>query len=265
MRCGFTLVELLVVIAIIALLLSILMPSLGRAREQTKKVICQSNLRNINIGMVMYTDDNNGYFPLCGDAGSYGGKPEVIYYWWPEALAGYLGMSPGIKRPRGLSRTPEILYETNWGRGSVYFCPSDKRTGWGRGPTEPPGTLPPWTSYGMNEFSTYFEPYVAGMVWNGNKVGTWKRGSAPSPGTHVLLTETDGRSLREEIVCLDAMAPRHSWTMNILYVDGHIESVKGPKQGESFGQWWYPHGWLRESPFMEIGQYWLPHSWVLGR
>ena len=256
---GFTLVELLVVISIIALLLSILMPSLSKAREQVRKVVCTNNLRQINLGMIMYTDSHGGYFPLHGNTGSYSPiTAEWVYYWWPEALATYLGMSPGIKRPGGLSRTPEMLYEQNWGKKCVYFCPSDKRKGWGK-----KGTLPPWTSYGMNEFSTWLHPDYG---WGSNKVGEWRRGSrANSAGTHMLMAETDGRGLREENVCIEAMAPRHSWTMNILYVDGHIESIKGPKQGESFLQWWYPHGWLGQSPFMEIGQYWLPHSWVLQR
>ena len=175
LRCGFTLIELLVVISIIALLMSILMPSLGRARELAKKVVCKSNLKQINLAMVMYTYDNNGYFPLCGDVGNYHQYTDLVEnHWWPEALTSYLGMSPGIKPP-SFPYPVQYVYEDNWGRDSVYFCPSDKRTGWGRGPGEPPGTLPPWTSYGMNEFSTWLEPYIPGAVWNGNKIDEWKK------------------------------------------------------------------------------------------
>jgi prepilin-type N-terminal cleavage/methylation domain-containing protein len=59
---GFTLIELLVVIAIIALLMSILMPALSRAKDQAKAVICQSNLHEWGPVMKMYTDDNEGLF-----------------------------------------------------------------------------------------------------------------------------------------------------------------------------------------------------------
>ena len=261
---AFTLIELLVVVSIIALLVSILLPSLSKAREQAKKVLCQNNLKQINIAMVMYAYDHRDYFPLCGDVGNYGSPitADWIYLWWPEALAKYLGMEPGAQKI-GMTRVPDYRYEENWGRDCVYFCPSDKRTGWGRNPSEPPGELPPWTSYGMNEFSTWWHPDYG---WGGNRIDQWYRNGRPVASTHMLLTETDGRSLREEDVCINALAPRHSWTMNILYVDGHIEWVAGPNQDELFWFWWGTHGGSSSvPPYMEIGQYWLPHSWVLGR
>ncbi len=63
-RQGFTLIELLVVIAVIALLMSILMPALNAAREQSRKAVCAQNEKNTALGMIMYANDYNGRLPL---------------------------------------------------------------------------------------------------------------------------------------------------------------------------------------------------------
>lgn len=61
-RTAFTLIELLVVISIIALLLSILMPSLGKAKAQAQAIVCRVNLKSATFALLLYTEDNKGYF-----------------------------------------------------------------------------------------------------------------------------------------------------------------------------------------------------------
>ena len=60
---GFTLIELLVVIAIIALLVSILLPSLQQAKELARRAVCMSNLHGLGVTFHFYAEDNNGWMP----------------------------------------------------------------------------------------------------------------------------------------------------------------------------------------------------------
>jgi prepilin-type N-terminal cleavage/methylation domain-containing protein/prepilin-type processing-associated H-X9-DG protein len=86
-RLAFTLVELLVVIGIIALLISILLPALSRARGAANSIDCQARLRQIGMGMQVYASQNNGVFPwgaLDHDAGYLSAfpNPYVNERWW---------------------------------------------------------------------------------------------------------------------------------------------------------------------------------------
>jgi len=84
-RAGFTLVELLVVIGIVALLISILLPSLARAREQANQTKCLSNMRSIALALVMYCDSGKGALPRPAEGPPQ--KPHDFVYWQPKGSA----------------------------------------------------------------------------------------------------------------------------------------------------------------------------------
>jgi prepilin-type N-terminal cleavage/methylation domain-containing protein/prepilin-type processing-associated H-X9-DG protein len=78
---GFTLIEILVVVAIIALLISILLPSLARARNQTKLVACRANLHDLANASNMYAESYRNFFPITPNAGE-----DTFYSLWKARL-----------------------------------------------------------------------------------------------------------------------------------------------------------------------------------
>src|SRR6266567_3787168 len=87
---GFTLVELLVVIAIIAILAALLLPGLASSKQRAWTIQCNSNLRQTGIGMTMYADDANGFFPESG-AVIYWGQtdPTTQRRGWMQQIVSY--------------------------------------------------------------------------------------------------------------------------------------------------------------------------------
>src|SRR5271155_613021 len=69
-RTGFTLIELLVVLAIIAILAAILLPALGKAKLKAQGIYCLNNLKQLQMAIIMYTNDNQEKFPENPGAGT---------------------------------------------------------------------------------------------------------------------------------------------------------------------------------------------------
>ena len=108
-RFAFTLVELLVVIAIIALLLSILLPGLRKARSVAIRLVCSHNLKQINIAFEFYLDDHDSVYPCAQDPVS---TDPAYWLWmgrgWRSYVEPYFGGGIDPNNP------------------SVLFCPHDR-------------------------------------------------------------------------------------------------------------------------------------------
>jgi len=112
---GFTLIELLVVIAILALLVSILLPSLQQAKELAQETVCLSTMRNLGMLMHYYSQDNNNRLPVPYD----NSLQDSNFHSWPVALAVYLADGETIKNGKSMSAE-------NQGEGIVkhFQCPT---------------------------------------------------------------------------------------------------------------------------------------------
>ena len=173
-RNGFTLVELLVVVAIIALLVSILLPTLGKAKEQAKMVICKSNLKSLGLGFAQYAAAENDWYPAgC----AYGGDPPT---WDKILLPQYENL--GLLRCASdkFDRTPwgdrearsyAINLDVTWMGPGTY----GEGVNYGDRPEFP---WPGWV-HGTNEVTDPADTVLLADQWE-----SWYYGDAPRPGQH---------------------------------------------------------------------------------
>ena len=210
---GFTLIELLVVIAIIAILMAILMPSLKLAKDQAYAVICVSNLRDLTLAWLVYSDENDGVL-VDGMIPRNNTQPNA---YWVEAPQGPTGNYTGDSNPtledrlRGIERGELFPYVTNV---DVYRCPNDQRK---RDPTQ-------------NAFRSYS---IAGGMNGENRARSIEMyDEIKIPNTKfVFIEEADDRgwNMGSWVVnptgdsWIDPLAIWHNKRSTLGFADGHAE------------------------------------------
>ena len=129
---AFTLIELLVVIAIIAILMAILMPALNRVKEQGKRIVCENNLKSLQLCWIMYADDYddkivNGAGGIPFSSGSLTETPWVGEGWganWNQPNAATVGTLTDREKKQAIEEGALWEYVKDY---DVYKCPTGRR------------------------------------------------------------------------------------------------------------------------------------------
>ncbi len=245
-RAGFSVVELLVVIAVVAVLMSVLLPSLSAAREEGRKIRCMANERQVGMGLVGYSLDWKGFYPygtpqLPGNPPSY--DPRTWWRWnvypymnLPQTAAAYTAQAPVFRCPSnpwpvfilnggyvppGTYALNYQTYPTNWSDSTVLYTPgkpiNPMRLDRIKKPSEnlQAGEVP----NGAPGSFVITSPSVFGNTFNGEQL-TYNGPFTVAPGPYTWPTT---RSARYAMMMHgDESDP--SW--NALKSDGHVESER---------------------------------------
>ena len=231
-RCGFTLIELLVVIAIIAILASMLLPALGKAKTKAQGIKCMSNLKQLQLAWHFYAHDNDDKITSSGYV-----RPVEPTAW----VAGWLDFNGAntdntntlMLKDEELSKFAKYLQTVE-----IYLCPADRSyvtigakrmsrvrsMGMSQALAGPGGWLPPG---GYNDQQTRYRTY-------------YKLGDMTEPGpasTYVLLDEhpdsINAGGFANQMVespgaarIIDFPASYHNGAAGISFADGHAEIRK---------------------------------------
>lgn len=214
-RHGFTLVELLVVIGIIALLISILLPALNKAREQARAIKCANNMRQIFFAMDMYATENKDSYPMM----PFIQDANVFTANWLGIVMVQVGEYDWTKGTMWPYVSKSVL-----SRQEVFNCPTDMDTfravRW--------GTMQTQASYVRN-FTYSFNSELHGYTDPNGRVTAVRRSQVVMPGQKIIIIEeqwpNDGAAFIKDNNGDDVLTNRHVGRGNQGFADGHVEMI----------------------------------------
>ena len=203
---AFTLIELLVVITIIALLTSLLLPALAKAKEKSRSTQCMSNLRQWGLAFHTYADENDDFLPRRGQGVQMLFQIERPDDWF-NALPPYLG-SPSFQHLVATSNRPAANVQ------SVFICPTATDPG-----------------------EKYFLPYGMNMNLSPRNLPRATRFSEIAhPGSVVALADAPGPYASTfPSTRAYSPAPRHHARVNLVFLGGQVQGFRGDYVGCGVG------------------------------
>ncbi len=260
---AFTLIELLVVVAIIALLISILLPSLQRAREQAKAAACGSNVRQMGVAMEQYLEDNQEYYP-----GEHSMKNGIAHNVWAPRLRLYASLN------EKLFWCPAADDATHWKVILGVPRPPQYVRGYGYQPTEKP-LRTGWHStlfcYGYNSWGVFetfdYEGLILGLGANVDDdwcpwVWSVRRKDVVCPADMIAIGDSKADGNWDTAIDPDHAddsewpSARHFGGAMLLFCDGH--GIWGEQSQLVEPTEWARRRWNNDHEPHE--EFWSPHS-----
>ncbi len=242
-RSAFTLIELLVVIAIIAILAAMLLPALAAAKRKAFNVNCTSNLKQVGMAIVMFTDDHNDYLPN-GDNGTSSGRGMSVaqkatysfqdspnfYDWMPYSLQPYVGGPAPVLAGGGFVTVTNTM--------KIFLCPTIEKYNKNNNPNffsyelvegGDPASVSRYCRLAANPFG------YNGAAGSGTAKPPLKLSNTTSIGQHAqiwVMVDSDQQGNNGAGSAANfASEPTHGSVRNYLWFDWHVESVKVPALG----------------------------------